>query len=149
MDRYESALAQAFQDYRRDAVEEEKKRDVTEGLLGFGRRAGDSPAQDRFDARVEEIVGGATTSLPTPAEAEGIVRQLLLRDPSEAWPAAAQWMLIAAQRHCLPLIPMLSPAQAGDILKAYEARYAPWERLPAQKRVIRALKARSEAKQPR
>ena len=53
---------------------------------------------------------------------------------------SARWMLRAAERHALGLIPFLDAAAAEKMLEEYSARYRPWDRLPAQKQVINALK---------
>ena len=59
------------------------------------------------------------------------------------WPLAAEWMLRAVERHALPLIPFLARETAESLRRAYAARYKPWDRLPAQKEVYRALRERA------
>ena len=68
------------------------------------------------------------------------VALLIARSDSASWPLAAQWMLRAIERHSLPLIPFLAPAAAARLQKDYAARYRPWDRLPAQKEVLKALR---------
>ena len=52
-------------------------------------------------------------------------------------------MLRAIERHSLPLIPFLDSGAATSLSREYAARYKPWDRLPAQKEVLRALKKRA------
>lgn len=145
MEEYMAALAQAFADYRRDLDEFERKRKPTDGLLGFGRSLQDDPCHERFDGRLEEAVRGVCALPPSPGEAARAARLLLEHNGEGGWPLAAQWMLRAIERHALPLIPYLSAEDAAALLRQYAARYKPWDRLPAQKQVHKALSARAKA----
>ena len=77
---------------------------------------------------------------PAPDTAERAVRLLILRGDAADWPTAAQWMFRAVERHCVPLIPFLTPGAAAVLYREYAGRYRPWDRLPAQKDVLKALK---------
>ena len=138
-----AALEQAFIIYRQDLEACVRKSKPTDGLLGFGRSLKDDPCHDRLDERVEAIMKDLCASQPSPQEAARFVG-LLLRDDAGSWPLAAQWMLRAIERHILPLVPFLSPDDAARFLKAYAARYRPWDRLPVQREVFKALKRQAE-----
>ncbi len=142
-----AALDQAFTIYRQDLENYARKSKPTDGLLGFGRSLKDDACHDRFDERVKEAVDGIAAASPTPEEAEKTVG-LLLRYDARDWPLAAQWMLRAMERHTLPLIPFLAPQAAAAFQKEYAARYKPWDRLPTQQEVFKALKRRAEGKTP-
>ena len=142
MEEYLNALAQAFDDYGQELEERQKKAKPTDGLLGFGRSIKDDPCHERVDVRVQKIVAELCALSPTP-EAAARAARLLLRADGFRWPVSAQWMLRALERHVLPLIPFLSPADAAALQKEYAARYKPWDRLPAQKTVYDALKTRA------
>ncbi len=137
-----AALEQAFLDYRQDLKNCLKKSRLTDGLLGFGHSLKDDSCHDRFDEHVQQAVQEICASDPTPETAEKAVRRLLLPegDPAQNWPLAAEWMLGAIERHSLPLIPFLPKEAAADILQSYAGRYKPWNRLPVQKDIIKALK---------
>ena len=137
------ALEQAFRDYREDLEAYERKRRPMEGFLGFGRSLKDDSCHDRFDERVQRAVSGICALRPSPEDAERAVRTLLQPDASQPWPLAGEWMLRAVERHSLPLIPFLSRGAAAALYREYAARYRPWDRLPAQKEVCRALKGRA------
>lgn len=139
-----AALEQAFTIYRQDLEACIRKSKPTDGLLGFGHSLKDDPCHERFDERVKEAVDGICALSTDPEDAARTVRMLLRNDMS-SWPVAAQWMLRAIERHCLPLIPCLSPSDAGVFLKDYTARYKPWDRLPVQQEIYKALKHRAGA----
>ncbi len=140
MDELLNTLDEAFTAYRRDLDAAQKKHKPTDGLLGFGRSIQDDPCHERFDERVEQAVSAMAAANPSSEQAEHVIRTLLIRDDLQTWHLSAQWMLRAAERHALPLIPFLSTETAGSLLKDYTDRYRPWERLPVQKQVVKALK---------
>ena len=55
------------------------------------------------------------------------------------------WMFLAVQGLTEPLVRQLSPACARGLLQSYQGRYRPFERLPAQKNILRVLKERARA----
>ncbi len=137
-----AALEQAFTLYRQDLENCVKKSKPTDGLLGFGRSLKDDPCHDRFDERVKEAVDGICAASPSPADASRAM-EALLRHETASWPLAAQWMLRAIERHSIPLIPLLTPEAAALFLKEYAAQYKPWDRLPVQQEIYKALKRRA------
>lgn len=142
MEDFFSALEQAFSDYRREAETCVKNMKPTDGFLGFGHSLRDDACHARLDERVKQTISELCASQPSPEEAERAVRFLLLRDDVQSWPTACQWMIRAVERHSLPLIPFLTREAAAAFLREYGERYSRWERLPAQKEVFKALKAR-------
>ncbi len=136
-------LEQAYDTYRRDLEACEKKRKPTDGLFGLGKAVQDDPCHTRFDECVAEIAGRMCASGASAEDAASALRILLARPDAESWPLSAQWMLRAAERHALPLIPFLTPEAAGVLARTYAARYKPWDRLPVQKQVLRALKEKA------
>ena len=140
MNEWIAKLEQAFTDYRQELEECEKKAKPTDGLLGFGKSVKDDACHERFDERIAQTVSDLCQAGPAPETAEQAVALLIARSDSASWPLAAQWMLRAIERHSLPLIPFLAPAAAARLQKDYAARYRPWDRLPAQKEVLKALR---------
>ena len=145
MDELLNALQEAFAAYRQELEAAQKKRKPTDGLLGFGNSIKDDPCHERFDERVAQAVSAIAAAQPSPTDARRVVRLLLIRDDLQAWHLSAQWMLRAAERHALPLIPFLSREAAAELSEEYTGRYKRWERLPVQKQVIKALKASAKA----
>ena len=144
MEDHLAALTQAFSDYRQDVENYQRNQKPTDGLFGFGRSLKDDPCHALFDGRVQQAVDDLCAASPTPAEAEQAVRLLLARDDISSWPVASQWMMRAVERHSLPLIPFLSSEAAAALLKEYSDRCPRWERLPTQKAVFKALKAKGK-----
>lgn len=144
MNEWIAKLEQAFTDYRQELEECEKKAKPTDGLLGFGKSVKDDACHDRFDARISEITDAIAAGRPSAEDAEQALRLLLMRSCEEGWHLSAQWMLRAAERHCLSLIPFLKPESAKAICREYGECYKRWDRLPAQKEVYKALKAQGK-----
>ena len=143
-----AGLEQAFRDYR-DALEDyERRRKPTDGLLGFGHSLQHEPCHEHLDAQIRQAVENLCALRPASAEAAKALCLLLAREDAPAWPNAAQWMLRAVERHALPLIPFLSSTDSAALLKRYADRYKPWDRLPAQREVYKALKARADGADP-
>ena len=136
-------LRRAYEMYREELEAAERKQKPTDGLLGFGRSLKDDACHERFDERVAQAVSDLCDQSPESKEAERAIRLLLLRERDADWQLSAQWMLRAAERHSLALIGFLERADAEALQKAYAARYKPWDRLPVQKQVLQALKARA------
>ena len=137
------ALREAYRVYRREVDDCLKKQKPTDGLFGFGRSLATDACHDRFDRMLADAVHALRDAELSADEAETAVRLILEPSDGREWPQAAQWMLRAAERHTLELIPFLSPEGAARFAAAYAARYKPWDRLPAQREVYRALKHRA------
>ncbi len=142
MDELFQALAQAYETYREELEKFERKRRPADGLFGFGHPLQQDGCHDRLDERVEKITGEMAALRPSAQEAERAVRILLFPEQG-TWPLAAEWMLRAVERHALVLIPFLDSQAAASIGRTYAGRYRPWDRLPAQKQVLNALKSQA------
>ena len=116
-----------------------------DGVFGFGRVPGNDPCHERFDAKVAAL---AERLLPRAEDGveEAELAGLLLRCDSElSLPVYAQGMLIAIQRHALPLIPCLGADEARELTRWYEKQYPFYRRAPIQKDILKALKQASRA----
>lgn len=111
-----------------------------DGVFGFGRVPGDDPCHERFDKRASELAESWAQPERDRAEAADLVRRMLRCDRDLALPVYAQGMLLAIQRHVLPLIPRLTEAEAREMRLWYEKQYPFFRRMPIQKDVLRALK---------
>ena len=138
-------LSEAFDIYRSELEKSLKKTKITDGLFGFGHGIKDDACHSRLDETVGELAGRIAEDGPAPEDAERAIRELLCREDRRNWINEAQWMLRAVERHAIQLIPFLTPETAGVWLKKYTAAYKPWDRLPAQNSVVKALKERSRA----
>lgn len=139
MEQIISTLEQILEEYRRDLEEYAKNRRTLDGVFGFGRSLRNDPCHERFDEKVRKAVEAFAAEEPSPSEAEEAVRFLLSWEAKDL-PDAAKWMLGAEERHSLPLIPRIGKEAADALYPWYKKRYRPWERMPVQKEVLKALK---------
>ena len=136
---YMEALREIYADYARDVEALEKTRKPTEGMLGIGRKPGDDPCHDKFFSRVGAVTEEMAGADLEDGELAGIMDMVLTEEKRTALPSYAHWMLLAVHRHLIPLIPRLTPKEAGRLLEGYAAAYPRFKRLPIQKDVIKAL----------
>lgn len=78
-------------------------------------------------------------------DAAGAARMIYTQTSLHAYPESAQWMLYAAERHILRLIPYLTREDAEVLRAEYGKRYKRWNRLPVQRQVYDALKNRAHS----
>ncbi len=114
-----------------------KESKPADGLLGMGKAPQHDACHDWFDQQVAEAVQGAQ------GREREVAALLLLGEQKYAAPSCASWMLVAVQRHALPLIPALSGKEAAELLAVYSKTHPFFSRLPMQKEIIAALKKQS------
>ena len=115
-----------------------------DGLFGLGRRRGDDPCHDVMDQAVQDLLTRLCADPDAVDQAPGILRLLLEAESARSWPDHARWMLIAAQRHGLLLVPLLSAADAAALASWYEGLYRRADRFPVQRDLLRALRRREK-----
>jgi len=134
------AIEEAYLSYREELKELPRGGLTARGLFGFGRQQTQTDrCHDRFDERLKNAVDDLAQSGPDSETALRAVRTLILREDAGDWPTTAQWMLRAAERHALKLIPCLNGRDKSALYHEYGARYRPYDRLPAQQQVLDAL----------
>lgn len=141
---YLSELDGIYAVYRRDLEECARKQKPAAGLFGVGHSIKDDACHDRFDEAVKSFAEKAAGEA-TSGEVREIIRRLYTEADGKDYPLSAVWMMIAAERHILLLIPSLTEEDAAELYAGYARRYKRWNRLPAQKEVCAAL--RKQAKQ--
>ena len=94
--------------YQADLDELRKSMRPGDGILGFGRVPGNDPCHARLDEKAAELAKAWAQPDRDRAEAAKLVRLYLSIDKSLVLPPYAQGMLVAIQRHTLPLIPRLT-----------------------------------------
>ncbi len=136
---YPADLKQIFSDYQADIENCRNNYKPVDGLFGINHSMKDDICHDRFDSRTEALALEFASINPSPADAGQVIRLLLFPDSFQNLPLSARWTLRAAERHSIPLIPFLAPDDAMCIYQQYTLRYPPRDRLPAQKRICKAL----------
>ena len=113
-----------------------------EGVFGMPDSARSSPVHMEYYNAVEAAVNDYLAAAPQAEEADETVRFLLTA--SEEYPCSnlATWMLIAIQKHTLPLIPLMSDEKRAEMFSWFNTHVPRLQRLPAQRDIIKALKKR-------
>lgn len=136
-----ATLRSIYADYLEQVDRLMKDKKPADGLFGLGNALQSAPCHTLFDQQVEFVC--QQTELDA-AELTEVVALLLRAEKDHPAPDCAAWMMIAAQRHSLTLIPRISREAAAELLKWYAAAYPVFRRLPVQKEVIRQLKKRAQ-----
>ncbi len=116
-----------------------KKRKAVSGIFGFGPKPGDDPCHEKADRAVQTLLEELAEE--DDAELTGqVVSGVLHADAGRKWPSDASLMLIAIQRHTLPLLPKMNAEARQELCAWYEKRYKRSQRLPLQKTILKLLK---------
>ena len=116
----------------------ERDRKPADGLLGMGSGPAADPCHDRFAQELEALLH-RMDSLPSSQLFQAL--SFIYTAPfAHRGNPSAYWMLQAVHGLTVPLIPRLSPEDAQALRTQYQEDYPRWERLPAQKQVLAALK---------
>ena len=137
-----ATLLSIYAEYLEQVARLMKDKKPADGLLGLGDAPQNAPCHTIFDQQVEAFTHQLSDL--DAAELAEVVALLLRAEKEHPAPDCAAWMMIAAQRHSLTLIPRISEEMAAELLKWYAAAYPVFHRLPVQKEVIRQLKKRAQ-----
>ena len=133
-------LLELYETYFQQVEAAKERLKPADGLLGMGEKLSNAPCHDAFaealTAFLEKIAAKADP---------GQVHQVLnyIYQAPFTYPDVHQsvyWMLIAVQGLTRQAIACLRPEDARVLHAWYEKAYPRWERLPAQKQVLAALK---------
>ena len=136
-------IQRLYEDYLQKTEELERQRKPGDGLLGMGGGPDQDVCHDKFAEELTAVMQ-ELAQFPVPS---GDLHEILEymygvplrhRDNSLAY-----WMLLAVQGLTAQLISHLEPRDASELLGWYRAAYPRFERLPVQKKVLSALKARA------
>lgn len=133
-------LLELYETYFQQVEAAKERLKPADGLLGMGEKLSNAPCHDAFAEGLKALLEG----LPDQADATQVCRMLdfIYRAPF-AYPdvhRSVYWMLIAVQSLTRQAIACLRPEDARVLHAWYEKSYPRWERLPAQKQVLAALK---------
>lgn len=131
-------------DYLNRCRQLELDRKPGDGLLGMGSGPDKDPCHDAFARELETVLKGAEGR---PSDEIRAALSYLYRIPTENRDnLTAYWMLLAVHGLTVELAAGLNRSDAAALLAEYREEYPRWERLPAQKRVLAALKAQAAMK---
>lgn len=129
--------------YAAEYLERKRNSRLGEGVFGLGGGPKNDPCHERFAKDLEGLLRTAAETADS-EQAQAILEFVWFHEPA---PLNARdpvaWMRLAVHGLAAPLIPRLTPAAAAGLLPRYEAAYPRRERLPAQNKVVSALKRRA------
>lgn len=144
MNEYVESLRAALETYRTELETLETNRKPLDGIFGTGSSVKTNACHERFDSAVAAVMARLRADGATGEEiGEAAAFVLEAADPDKKL-SSLQLFLIAAQRHCLPLIGLIPQEQAALLARQYETRWPRRVRLPVQTEVLKALKARGK-----
>ena len=136
---YTQKLRDLLDEYEAAVRAAKARRTAASGLLGLGPKGSDDPCHEAFDGKLATLFAAMAAGDASPADAAEATGLLLRAEDDRPWPMDARWMLVAAQRHALPLIPLLPAPERQGLLLEYRKRYPRFRRLPVQNEILQAL----------
>lgn len=133
----------ALYDAYLEKVEElERNRKVTDGLLGITKGPKDDPCHDWFADELEIRLSDFAAADPSPEEIRSLLEYMYRAPLENRDNHIIYWMFTAVHSLVLEtdLIGRLDRKDASDLYRQYSEDYPRWERLPAQKKTLKALK---------
>lgn len=117
----------------------QKNRKMFDGLMGLGNHPANAPCHEVLDKKVESLCREAA-GWKNSDDREALIREIGQAALDWEGPDYARLMLVAVQRHTLPLIPELEQEGRERLLEWYKKAYPRNRRLPVQNQVLSALK---------
>lgn len=130
-----------YKDYLIFAERLEENRKPGDGIFGIGRKPADDSCHDRFAEDLKQQLADYAAEAPDPKEVREVLYYIYRAPKEHLQPLSIYWMLISVHGFTEDLIGLLDPADAGMLLELYNDLYPRWDRLPAQKRIYKALKS--------
>ena len=139
-------LRRLYEAYQNQFQTAEQARKPTEGMFGLGKGPGDHPCHAQFASDLEAFLQAKAAEGLEPGQA-GQMLEFIYFAPlfHPEYPNAVYWMLIAVHSVTFPLIPMLEPETARELCSRYQKAYPRRALLPAQTKVLDALKKQSDS----
>lgn len=137
------AVRGIYEDYLADVGKLIASRKPTDGLMGFGKRAGDDICHERFADRLEAKLNDVAKASPNSGEAYAVM-SVVFKFPSEHRDdSLTYWMLIAVQGLTDALIPFLSEQDAQRLSAEFSDLYPKHSYLPVQKQLAAHLRSQA------
>ena len=129
--------------YIKTVEELERTKKPTAGLLGITKGPKDDPCHDRFADDLAEKLKMFSAKDPSSGEVRSLLEYMYGIPFQYRENHMIYWMFTAVHSLVLDndLISRLNRADAQKLYEQYSKDYPRWERLPAQKRTLKALKA--------
>ena len=138
-------LEELYGAYVREVEQLELKRRPGEGIFGLKGGPGDDPCHERFAETLKSFYEEFASRKPESAPVRELMAYACTAPLEKGVPRTAYWMLIAVQSLTQPLVGLLGAPDAAALAELYEKSFRRCERMPAQLKLIKALKAASRA----
>ena len=125
--------------YSEEVNKVQKQRRLFDGVLGMGNHPGYAACHENMDRAVEELCR-RTMEEDDPEETAKLSEAVFQAASRWEGPEYACLMLMAIQRHVLPLISCLDPSDRERLAVWYEKQYPKRKRLPVQNEIAAKLK---------
>lgn len=126
--------------YIQKVADLEKNRKITDGLLGITKGPKDDPCHDQFAEDLETKLKELAAAGPGPDDTRMFLEYVYTVPLRHKDNKMVYWMFTAAHMLALDLIGFLDQPGAQRLYEQYSHDYPRWERLPAQKKTLKALK---------
>ena len=137
-------LRELYESYLGEVEQLELNRKPGAGIFGLKGGPADNPCHDRFAETLHGFYEGFTAQKPESAAVKELMAYACTAPIAAPTPRCAFWMLIAVQGLTQPLIALLDPQDARAVAELYEKSFKRRERMPAQIKLIKALRSASE-----
>ena len=126
--------------YIQKVADLEKNRKITDGLLGITKGPKADPCHDQFADDLESRLKDLAASGPDPEEIGSLLEYIYTIPLRHKDNNMIYWMFTAVHILALDLVRFLKKEDAQRLYDRYRRDYPRWERLPAQKKTLKALK---------
>ncbi len=133
-----------YDDYIADVKTLMATRKPTDGLMGFGKRAGDDICHERFADRLEQKLNDIVQATPSSETVYAALRFIYETPPEYKDDSLVYLMLLAVQGLTNGLIPFLTKQDAAGLSELFSDLYPKYSYLPAQKKVASQLLLQAE-----
>ena len=134
-------LRELYESYLKEVELAEFNRKPAAGLLGLKGGPADDPCHDRFAERLHAFYDELAVRQTDSATIRALMEYSCTAPLAKDVPRTAYWMLIAVQSLTQPLIGLLNAQDAGALAELWEKSFRRRERMPAQIKLIKELKA--------
>ena len=127
-----------------EKVEElERNKKITAGLFGLTKGPKDDPCHDLFAQELETKLRAFAGSAPDTEEVRSLLYFIFTVPLKHKDNNMIYWMFAAVHGLTSDLISLLNRSDAEALYQQYNTDYPRWERLPAQKKVLKVLKEKA------
>jgi len=134
-----------YDEYIKKVQELEQNKKITDGLLGITKGPKDDPCHERFADDLESRLQALESGDPDPEDVYSVLEFMYTVPLKYKDNHMVYWMFLAVHSLALNLTSRLAAEDAERLYEQYGSDYPRWERLPAQKKTLKALKSRISA----